>query len=186
MLLTAIEHAGPAAIRYPRGSGFGVDITAKPKQIEIGKAEMVRSGSDVAIVAYGTMVGPAVEAAERLSKDGVDAAVVNARFVKPIDAEMMKRLSAECGTIVTVEEAYLAGGFGSAVMETLESEGVLEATKVVRMGVEDEIVSHGDPKVLLGDYGLDADGIYESSARQRSTGRRTRRRQQASASRKIT
>src|SRR6476661_6656383 len=85
MMLTAIEHPGPAALRYPRGNGFGVDISTQPKQIEIGKAEVLREGSDVAILAYGEMVYPAVAAAEQLAKDGIHATVVNARFVKPLD-----------------------------------------------------------------------------------------------------
>jgi 1-deoxy-D-xylulose-5-phosphate synthase len=161
MVLTAIEHEGPAALRYPRGSGLGVDISAKPKLIEIGKSETLREGKDVAIVAYGSMVAPAVEAAEMLRADGVDATVVNARFVKPLDEEMVLRIAREFPVIVTVEEAYLAGGFGSAVLEVLEANGMQDKVRVVRMGVADEIVSHGDPKALLAAYGLDADGIRD-------------------------
>jgi 1-deoxy-D-xylulose-5-phosphate synthase len=161
MVLTAIEHEGPAALRYPRGSGLGVDISAKPKLIEIGKSETLREGKDVAIVAYGSMVAPAVEAAEMLRADGVDATVVNARFVKPLDEEMILRIAREFPVIVTVEEAYLAGGFGSAVLEVLEANGMQDKVRIVRMGVADEIVSHGDPKALLAAYGLDADGIRD-------------------------
>ena len=161
MMLTAIEFEGPAALRYPRGNGIGVDISAKPKLIEIGKAEFMREGKDVAIIAYGSMVYPSIEAAERLQEDGVDAAVVNGRFVKPLDSDTILRLAREFDLIVTVEEAYLAGGFGSAVLELLESEGMQDKVKVVRMGISDEIVTHGDPKRLLGHYGLDAEGIRE-------------------------
>ena len=93
MMLTAIEHPGPAALRYPRGNGFGVDISAPPKRLEIGKAEIVRDGGDVAIVAYGSMVNAAVEAAEQLSANGIEATVVNARFVKPLDEELIVRLA---------------------------------------------------------------------------------------------
>ena len=160
MILTAVEHPGPAAIRYPRGNGFGVDISSAPKKIEIGKAEIIRTGADVAIIAYGSMVNPVLDAALRLAKDGVEAAVINARFVKPLDAETILETARNHRLIVTVEEAYLAGGFGSAVMELLEQKEVLENTSVVRMGVPDEIVTHGDPKFLLGEYGLDADGIF--------------------------
>ena len=85
MMLTSIDHPGPAAIRYPRGNGFGVDISAAPKKMEIGKGEILRDGDDVAIIAYGAMVYPAVEAANNLAKDGIDATVINARFVKPLD-----------------------------------------------------------------------------------------------------
>lgn len=160
MMLTAIEHPGPAAIRYPRGNGFGVDISAPPQQIEIGKAEVLRDGVETAILAYGSMVYPAVAAAESLEKDGIEATVVNMRFVKPLDSELILDLAQTHQLIVTVEEAYLAGGFGSAVMELLEEHGLQDKVKVVRMGVPDEIVTHGDPKVLLAGYGLDADGIY--------------------------
>jgi 1-deoxy-D-xylulose-5-phosphate synthase len=158
MMLTAIEHPGPAALRYPRGSGAGVDISRTPQQIEIGRGEVLREGADAAIIAYGTMVQPAMAAAERLAAEGIETAVANARFVKPLDREMILGLAAGCRLIVTVEEAYLAGGFGSAVLELLEAEGV--TAQVIRMGVPDEIVPHGDPKQLLAGYGLDADGIY--------------------------
>ncbi|MGQ0542508.1 MAG: 1-deoxy-D-xylulose-5-phosphate synthase [Blastocatellia bacterium] len=160
MVLTAVEHSGPAAIRYPRGNGFGVDISAKPKLLEIGKSEMLRDGGDIAIIAYGSMVNPALAAADLLEKDGIDATVVNARFVKPLDSKAFLELAQSCRLIVTVEEAYLAGGFGSAVMELLEEQGLQEEVKLVRMGVPDRIVTHGDAKLLLAKYGLDADGIY--------------------------
>ncbi len=161
MLLTAIEHPAPAALRYPRGNGFGVDISAKPKQIKIGTAEVLKDGKDLAIFAYGSMVYPAVEAAERLDKEGISATVINARFVKPLDEKLILELVGKHSLFLTVEEAYLAGGFGSAIMEFLEEREVLDKLKVVRMGVPDRIVTHGDPKLLLAKYGLDADGIYE-------------------------
>ena len=161
MMLTAIDHPGPAAIRYPRGNGFGVDISAAPKKMEIGKGEILRDGDDVAIIAYGAMVYPAVEAANNLAKDGIDATVINARFVKPLDDELILSIAKRSGLIVTVEDAYLAGGFGSAVLEMLEENDFSDKIKVVRMGVPDEIVTHGDPKLLMAHYGLDADGIYE-------------------------
>ncbi|HVF46926.1 MAG TPA: 1-deoxy-D-xylulose-5-phosphate synthase [Pyrinomonadaceae bacterium] len=164
MILTAIEHPGPAALRYPRGNGFGVDITAPPKQLEVGKAEILSGeidGADVAIVAYGSMVYPALEAARNLAKGGIDATVVNARFVKPLDSELFIALAVSTRLMVTVEDAYLAGGFGSAVLELLEENGLSDKIKVVRMGVPDRIVTHGDPKLLLAKYGLDADGIYQ-------------------------
>ncbi|MBK7932658.1 MAG: 1-deoxy-D-xylulose-5-phosphate synthase [Acidobacteria bacterium] len=159
MILTAIEYPHAAAIRYPRGNGFGVDISAPPKLIEVGKAEILREGKDAAVIAYGSMLYPAVEAAENLAKAGVQATVINARFVKPLDAETILATARKTQLIVTVEEAYLAGGFGSAVLELLEENGLQDEVKVVRMGVPDEIVTHGDPKKLLADYGLDADGI---------------------------
>jgi 1-deoxy-D-xylulose-5-phosphate synthase len=162
MLLTAIEHPGPAALRYPRGNGIGVDISETPKQIEIGKGEILRDGiGEVAIIGYGSMVYPAIEAAERLEKDDlVEATVVNARFVKPLDEELILDLAQTNSIILTVEEAYLAGGFGSAVMELLEAHGLADKVKVLRMGVSDRIITHGDPKGLLAEHGLNADGIY--------------------------
>jgi 1-deoxy-D-xylulose-5-phosphate synthase len=164
MILTAIEHPGPAALRYPRGNGFGLDISMAPKKIDIGKAEILRDGGEVAIFAYGSMVYPAIEAAKNLEKDGIESTVINARFVKPLDSELIIALAQSMRLIVTVEDAYLAGGFGSAVMELLEENGLLDKIKVVRMGVPDRIVTHGDPKLLLAKYGLDADGIYSKVA----------------------
>lgn len=160
MMFTAIDHPGPAALRYPRGNGLGVDISAEPKKVEIGRGEVLRQGDDIAIVAYGSMVYPAINAAEILEKEGIDATVINARFVKPLDEKLILDVAGSHRLIVTVEEAYLAGGFGSAVMELLEHHGVQDKVKVVRMGVPDRIVTHGDAKLLLAKYGLDADGIY--------------------------
>jgi 1-deoxy-D-xylulose-5-phosphate synthase len=137
-----------------------VDISAPPKSLKIGKAEVLRDAGEIAIIAYGSMVYPAMKAAENLEKDGIDAGVINARFVKPLDSELILALAQSCRMIVTVEEAYLAGGFGSAVMELLEENGLADRVKVVRMGVPDRIVTHGDPKLLLAKFGLDADGIY--------------------------
>jgi 1-deoxy-D-xylulose-5-phosphate synthase len=161
MLLTAVDHPGPAAIRYPRGSGLGVDISAEPQHLEVGKAEILRKGSGVALLAYGSMVAPAMHAADIL-KNETDATVINARFAKPLDREMVLSAAAEHDILVTIEEAYLAGGFGSAVIELLESEGLLGDIEVIRLGVPDEIVSHGNPKDLLAAYNLDTDGIVRT------------------------
>ena len=163
MLLTAIEYNGPAALRYPRGNGLGVDISRPPQKLDIGKAEILRGDAgtgDVAILAYGSMVPAAVQAAENLAADGVEVTVVNARFAKPLDTELVTELARGKRLLVTVEDAYLAGGFGSAVLEALEEIGLADKVKLVRMGVPDRIVTHGDPKILLAKYGLDADGIY--------------------------
>ncbi len=159
MLLTAIEYPGPAALRYPRGNGLGVDISGSPQKIEIGKAEVLTEGEDAAIVAYGSMVQPSMEAAEELLQKGVKTTVVNARFAKPLDEALLVKLASTHSVIVTAEEAYLAGGFGSALMELLEEKNLLDNVKLIRMGVPDEIVTHGDPKELLAGYGLDSAGI---------------------------
>jgi 1-deoxy-D-xylulose-5-phosphate synthase len=162
MILTSVEHQGAAAIRYPRGSGFGVDISQKPKELEVGKSEILRDADgEAAIIALGSMVYPAMEAAKNLAKDGIETTVVNARFIKPLDAELILALAQTKRFIITVEEAYLAGGFGSAILELLEENNLLDKVKVIRMGVPDRIITHGDPKLLLAKYGLDADGIYQ-------------------------
>jgi len=161
MLHTAIEYDGPAALRYPRGNAIGVDITAEPRILEVGKGEILRDGGgEVAIIAYGSMVYPSLHAAENLAKEGIETTVVNARFVKPLDAGLLLALARSKRLIVTVEEAYLAGGFGSAVMELLEENGLQDKVHVVRMGIPDRLITHGDAKLLLAKYGLDADGIY--------------------------
>ncbi|HKR59535.1 MAG TPA: 1-deoxy-D-xylulose-5-phosphate synthase [Pyrinomonadaceae bacterium] len=160
MMLTMLEHHGPAAIRYPRGNGMGVDIEREPQLVEIGKGEILRDGGEIAIIAYGSMVHPSLQAADNLSKEGIETTVVNARFVKPLDAPLLLALARTKRLLVTVEEAYLAGGFGSAVLELLEENGLQDKVRVVRMGIPDRLVTHGDPKLLLAKYGLDADGIY--------------------------
>lgn len=160
MLYTAVEYPHPAAIRYPRGNGYGVNINRAPEKLEIGKAEVLREGGDIAILAFGSMVYPAMEAAETLEKEGIDSTVVNARFVKPLDEQLILNLAQTKRLLVTVEEAYLAGGFGSAVLELLEANDLQDRVKVVRIGVPDKIITHGDAKLLLAKYGLDADGIY--------------------------
>lgn len=160
MMLTMLEHQGPAAMRYPRGNGVGADIERQPELLEIGKGEILRDGGEIAIIAYGSMVHPSLHAAENLSKEGIETTVVNARFVKPLDASLLLALARTKRLLVTVEEAYLAGGFGSAVLELLEENGLQDKVRVVRMGIPDRLVTHGDPKLLLAKYGLDADGIY--------------------------
>jgi 1-deoxy-D-xylulose-5-phosphate synthase len=160
MMLTMLEHNGPAAMRYPRGNGVGADIEREPQLVEIGKGEILRDGGEVAIIAYGSMVHPSLQAAENLAKDGIETTVVNARFVKPLDSSLLLALARTKRLLITVEEAYLAGGFGSAILELLEENGLQDKVRVVRMGIPDRLVTHGDAKLLLAKYGLDADGIY--------------------------
>lgn len=160
MLFTMTDMTGPAAMRYPRGAGVGVPIDREPQLMEIGKAEILRDGGEIAIIAYGSMVHPSLQAAENLAKEKIETTVVNARFVKPLDAQLIRALAQTKRLIVTVEEAYLAGGFGSAILELLEENGLQDKVRVVRMGIPDRLVTHGDAKLLLAKYGLDADGIY--------------------------
>jgi 1-deoxy-D-xylulose-5-phosphate synthase len=119
MLKTAVQHTGPIAIRYPRGSGVGVPIDEPLHTLPIGRAELLRDGPDVAILAVGAMVLPAERAADLLAAEGIHATVINARFVKPIDEELFLDVARRCGAIVTVEENSIRGGFGSAVLELL-------------------------------------------------------------------
>jgi 1-deoxy-D-xylulose-5-phosphate synthase len=159
MLKTAVEYPGPAAVRYPRGNGFGVDIDSAPHPLKIGKAEILREGDDLAIIAVGLMVQPAIEAAKNLAEDeDILATVVNARFVKPLDTELILGLAQKTGKIVTVEENVLQGGFGSAVLELLQAHG-LDHVIVRCIGLPDEYIEHGPQSILRHKYGLDAEGI---------------------------
>src|SRR5262249_7679270 len=167
MMFTMLGHTGPAAMRYPRGNGGGVPIDRGTELLALGKGGLLRAdgegerdGGEVAMVAYGARVRRSLAAADGLAKDRIESTVVNARFVKPLDAPLLLALARTKRLIVTVEEAYLAGGFGSAVMELLEENGLQDKVAVVRMGIPDRLVTHRDPKLLLAKYGLDADGIY--------------------------
>jgi len=159
MLYTAINHKGPAALRYPRGNGMGVAIDPEMKALEIGKAEILREGSDIAILALGSMVYPSVEAAARLEALGIHATVINARFVKPLDEDLICCLAAEKQFLVTAEEGTEAGGFGSAVATLLQDKKI--PASILRIAVPDRIIPHGAPNLLHAKYGLDVDGIFE-------------------------
>ncbi len=152
MLTTGYRHNGPSAVRYPRGTGIGADIESELTTIEIGKADIKRQGSKVAILAFGAMVEPAITAAEAL-----DATVVNMRFVKPLDTKVIAELAHSHDLIVTIEENSLLGGAGSAVAEFLLSHG--NSTSIEIMGLPDKFLEHGDRKQMLADCGLDAKGI---------------------------
>jgi 1-deoxy-D-xylulose-5-phosphate synthase len=161
MIKTSVEYQGPTAVRYPRGAGCGVPMDQELKSLEIGKAELLLDGNDVVIIAIGNMVHPALDAAKRLAADGISAAVVNARFVKPLDAEMVLRMARKAGRVVTVEEHALQGGFGSAVLECLDA-GAMNSVKTLRIGLPDMYIEHGPQKTLRQKYGLDSEGIYTS------------------------
>jgi len=158
MLYTAIEHDGPAALRYPRGNGYGVPLDQKLKALPIGQAEVLRTGADGVILAVGVMVYPACEAANILAAEGIDLAVVNARFIKPLDRDLILSLARSSGIFFTVEENALMGGFGSAVLELLEEEGV-QGTRVTRFGYPDCFIEQGEQPELRKMYGLDSEGI---------------------------
>lgn len=161
MLRTAIDHSGPVAIRFPRGCGIGAGLADELTSLPLGKAELLRSGTDVALVAIGSMVHPALEAAEQLAARGVQAAVVNARFVKPLDGSLIGEIARRTGFVVTIEEGVLAGGFGSAVLEHLFARGI--DARVRRLGLPDLFLEHGDPGYFLEKYGLTPDGIFRAA-----------------------
>jgi 1-deoxy-D-xylulose-5-phosphate synthase len=161
MLRTALEVEGPAAIRYARGEGQNPP-QGRVEALPVGKGELLREGSSVAVIALGTMVAPALEAAEALAEDGIEAAVVNARFVKPLDVELIGRLARSCDHVVTVEENCAAGGFGSAVMEALQTQGV--SAPVLRLGLPDSFVEHGSRDFLLESIGLRPEAMARSIA----------------------
>jgi len=156
MLLTAIEHPGPAAVRFPRGAGLGIPLDPEIKELPIGKAELLRDGDDALIVALGSMVHPALEAAEELACRGISVAVLNARFAKPVDASRITSLARRCGVMVTVEEHSGPGGFGSAVLEALAGAGV--ELPVHCLAVPDRVIEHG---VQPDDFGLNPAGIVK-------------------------
>ncbi|MBU1691118.1 MAG: 1-deoxy-D-xylulose-5-phosphate synthase [Gammaproteobacteria bacterium] len=155
MLYTAFMHNGPSAVRYPRGSGMGVAIQQEMQALPMGKGEVRREGEKIAILAFGSMLAPALAAAEELK-----ATVANMRFVKPLDEELTLHLAQTHDLLVTVEENAVMGGAGSAVLEFLESKGV--TVQVLQLGLPDRFVEHGDPAKLLASCGLDQDGIVRA------------------------
>ncbi len=158
MLYTAVEHGAPIAFRYPRGNGLGV--TPEPvRRLEIGQAEILREGPDGAIVALGSMVYPCLEAAGRLAQEGLSLTVINARFLKPLDEEMIACLAADKPFLVTAEEGTLAGGLGALVAALCADRRIPVA--LLRIGVPDRIIPHGSPALLHAKFGLDCDGICQ-------------------------
>jgi 1-deoxy-D-xylulose-5-phosphate synthase len=160
LLYTAVKANHPMAIRYPRGSGVGVDLEPTLRELPIGKGEILRNGDDVAILAIGAMVTPALEAADELAKLGIEATVVNARFAKPLDSELIRDVARRIKRMVTVEENTVIGGFGSSVAELLQQSAISDV-QVKSMGIPDEFVDQGSPVILRANYGLDAAGIVK-------------------------
>lgn len=196
MLRAAVEHNGPIAIRYPRGKGEGVvnyyaeqttencsftcldsdkftgldsdnKIVQKTKEIEIGKAELLRDGKDILILASGRTVQEAVKAIKKLEQENknISVALINARFIKPLDSGMILDWAGKVDKIITVEEHVLNGGFGSAVLELLADSGIFESGRkytIKRVGIRDKFVEHGSQNILRAEYKVDADAIFES------------------------
>jgi 1-deoxy-D-xylulose-5-phosphate synthase len=165
LLYSAVYYdRGPWSVRYPRGTGVGVATGGERRKIEPGAAELLREGDGVLLLPIGRLVYPALEAAELLAKEGVEAAVINARFVKPLDEELILEWGRRCGAVVTAEDGCLAGGFGSAVAELLVDRRLGREVKLLRLGYPDEYVEHGTPQELLDKYSLNPAGISAAAS----------------------
>lgn len=160
MLHTALSHHGPVVLRYPRGNGEGVALEPDFHRLEIGRGTVLRAGTDVLLLPIGNRVGPALAAAARLEAQGIDAAVINPRFLKPLDSDLIADWAARTGRVVTVEDNCVQGGFGSAVLEVLNERGL--HLPVQRLGYVDRFIEHGPQAVLWRAAGIDADGIARS------------------------
>ncbi len=162
MVKSCISSDRPAAVRYPRGSGLGVKMDQVPETLPLGKGELLREGTDIALLAIGIAVHQAMEAAERLEGEGISVAVVNARFVKPIDAGLIGTVARQVKCLLAIEEGSAMGGFGSAVLEVLSEEGIVNVpTKCI--GLPDWFIEQGPQDFLREKYGLTADGIYQQA-----------------------
>jgi 1-deoxy-D-xylulose-5-phosphate synthase len=161
MLKTAVECRQPVSLRYPRGKGVGVPLEDDLQSLAIGKGEVLREGSDLAIFAIGSTVHPALAAARRFEAEGVNIKVINSRFVKPLDAELLSQTASQIKKILTVEENVLQGGFGSAVLEMLAEKNI-NNIQVKRLGIPDEFVEHATQAELREKYGLDEEGIVRA------------------------
>jgi 1-deoxy-D-xylulose-5-phosphate synthase len=160
MLHTALSHHGPVVLRYPRGNGEGIALDPDFRRLEIGRGTVLREGTDVLLLPIGNRVGPALAAAACLEAQGIDAAVINPRFLKPLDSDLIADWAARTGRVVTVEDNCVQSGFGSAVLEALNERGL--HLPVRRLGYVDRFIEHGPQAVLWRAAGIDADGIARS------------------------
>ncbi|MCX7420180.1 MAG: 1-deoxy-D-xylulose-5-phosphate synthase [Planctomycetia bacterium] len=160
MLDFALSHNGPTSIRYPKANVERIERTPTP--VELGKAEIYEWGSDGMFVAFGTLFGDCVRAAERLRQEGLDVGVINARFAKPLDTETILKAVSDCGFVITVEESTLCGGFGSAVLEAANDAGQ-RTDHIKRLGIPDRFIEHGERSELLADIGLDVEGMVAAA-----------------------
>ncbi|PKL83443.1 MAG: 1-deoxy-D-xylulose-5-phosphate synthase [Ignavibacteriae bacterium HGW-Ignavibacteriae-3] len=163
MLYTAVKYYGPIAIRYPRGSALGVDLQKGFAEIEIGKAEIIRNGADVALLAVGNMVEYCRKSAEKLLGNGINSEIINMRFVKPLDNKMLDDIAARFNKIVTIEESTIVGGFGSGVLEYFSEKNY--KNEILRIGLPDHFIDHGTQEELHKIVGIDPDGIAEKVQR---------------------
>ena len=162
MLKTALDHDGPIALRYPRGKAVGVEIEEQPVSIEIGKGELISQGDDICIIAVGRVVAEAVKAKKELEESGISAAVVNARFIKPLDKNLILEMTERTGAVITVEDNVLDGGFGSSVLEMLADNGKLNC-RIKRIGIMDKFVEHGAAEILRKEYHIDSSAIVKAA-----------------------
>ena len=162
MLRFAVSYNGPIALRYPRGSVPAIDWGVPESPIELGKAEVLREGDDVAVFAIGSMVATAFAAVKQLEQEGIHAALINARFAKPLDRETILRFAHRVPRFVLVEENAICGGFGSAVLELLAHEGVT-GVRVKHLAVPDEFIEHGSVDILRRLVGLSTEHIVEAA-----------------------
>jgi 1-deoxy-D-xylulose-5-phosphate synthase len=162
MMYTAqLEGMGPFSIRYPRGNGVMVDWRKPFKKLEIGKANVLRNGNDIAILTIGHIGNLAAKAADMLEADGISVYHADMRFVKPIDTDVLKYVGENFKTVVTVEDGCLPGGFGSAALEWLNDNGY--NIRVIRLGIPDSFIEHGTQQQLYADCGYDIDNIYQTA-----------------------
>lgn len=164
MLYTAINYDGPTAVRYPRGSGEGVEITDQLQLLEIGRGELLKEGDDVLLLPVGNRVGPAIEAANKLKDLGFQAAVINPRFLKPLDADLICRWAKRTGKIITIEDNAIAGGFGSTILELLSGRQ-LHDVQTTLLGYADSFVEHGPQTTLWKNSGIDTPAIVRAALR---------------------
>ena len=164
MLATSLQHEGPIAFRYPRGNALGVPLSASIEPLPLGKGKVLQTGDDILVLAIGKSVGDALEAHEILKKQGISIAVVNCRFVKPLDTDLICSLAHKTPRVITVEENVLNGGFGSAVLEAFSDEG-LTGIQVERIGIADTFVEHGSQQLLRSLYGIDSNAIVKAAGR---------------------
>ncbi|PKH08326.1 1-deoxy-D-xylulose-5-phosphate synthase [Planomicrobium sp. MB-3u-38] len=162
MVKTAIDYnGGPIALRYPRGNGLGVEMDAELQALPIGSWEVLKKGTDAVILTFGTTIPMAMDAAKKLSEKGINAEVVNARFIKPMDEEMLHSIFKRNLPVMTIEEAILQGGFGSAVLEFAHDHGYHDAT-IDRMGIPDQFIEHGDVAELMDEIHMNSDQVVST------------------------
>ncbi len=159
MIKTAVDCPAPVAFRYPRSRGIGLKKGESLKSLEIGKGELLREGKDILIIAIGSTVYPSLRAVQRLEEIGIDAAIINSRFLKPLDGDLLCHWATRTGRVLTVEENVLMGGFGSAVLELFQERGLL-SIPVKRLGIPDCFIEHGPQSLLRKKYGIDENGIF--------------------------